>query len=980
MIFFSFQDKGRNGRFLQNCSTENLHEQLAVSGHHKFVDIRKVPQNVIDSLMKRQLSDDSPEIPRHKIRRVCNGCISAVTPGATPQTTENIGACQNDPVHVLSGDTDGFVRGLPQDLRRQLAFSLGKVDSHHSRVSAGHLTKQRSLNQLMELDPSEYLNSDNPPLIYDFLTGLSTKSTKSHSVSSYELSKAAETCLALTSHVKIMPFHFREQVLLYSLTRSRLALSLLGSGSPSGSYQTVKAWLRSEDAARRAEGSVDGGVMAVFDNNQVLQRRWQITTNNTVKSSTITMVAFLEITMVNLMYQPEFSPGQWMWSCFPPDGEAMLMCREAIARRFLYNIHLHPWLADVIEEVVYDQCLDANGVFSDSVDVKVSERKHNDLYKTCPNCGDNYMPKRNRLCRSCNTTISAARFKAAQKTREEVTTSRDKPLQEFRVHIEAAEGGGYQVTCEETTEVVEPQSPHAYLGNHHQEQPTKIRMGEPIFLNPCSFDALAVILRDIGRQSGVRRYGGTREWLPVMCDGLPYTLCHQLIERFMHCTACHQHCDGADDVTRHLAHQHDGDETIVFEKEFAWVLLQPGPGHIEMNMLKGFVKLMWSVYWEDMVEVFNFRSENAKKSAFSVSDHHKGFTLARIARESVARELVTPYVRHELCKSDNECDLSVPGFFKYCLTHVENPNYVFLFNTHFEVLDALFAYRAGLRSGHAHLVEAARGSFAKLWSGLHHPMYRQLDTYDAVMSLCMPQALRQQMRTTCSFNTSGIPFTGEGGDFKLEELNKAVQHWVPSVPTDACSNYSHLTKLREQTFGQMGVQDPKSKRSRTPSDITKQVMAFRAVLREREYLSDPESKVPHASLSGKLLDVELVDFCASATKKQQKFIHVFLENRENLTKKQTIPFDEPPIFVTPDERAAYEHITNKTVAEIHTEIDRHIANIHEIEMQAEFVANYEQLRAKKAKKPEFADFHDLVKEFVELQVSVEDLPDDLSCD
>ena len=95
--------------------------------------------------------------------------------------------------------------------------------------------------------------------------------------------------------------------------------------------------------------------------------------------------------------------------------------------------------------------------------------------------------------------------------------------------------------------------------------------------------------------------------------------------------------------------------------------------------------------------------------------------------------------------------------------------------------------------------------------------------------------------------------------------------------------------------------------------------------------------------------MELVDFCPSATKKQQKFIHVFLDNHENLTKKQTIPFDEPPIFVTQDKRATYEHITNKTVAEIHTEIDRHIANIREIEMQAELVANYEQLKAKNAK-------------------------------
>ncbi len=46
-----------------------------------------------------------------------------------------------------------------------------------------------------------------------------------------------------------------------------------------------------------------------------------------------------------------------------------------------------------------------------------------------------------------------------------------------------------------------------------------------------------------------------------------------------------------------------------------------------MNMRKSFVELKWDVFWEDMVEGFNF------KSAFKVSDHHKDWTLARIARE-----------------------------------------------------------------------------------------------------------------------------------------------------------------------------------------------------------------------------------------------------------------------------------------------------------------------------------------------------------
>ena len=47
--------------------------------------------------------------------------------------------------------------------------------------------------------------------------------------------------------------------------------------------------------------------------------------------------------------------------------------------------------------------------------------------------------------------------------------------------------------------------------------------------------------------------------------------------------------------------------------QFKWIILLPGPGHVEMNILKAFAKLTWSVFWEDMAEVFNSVSENAKK-------------------------------------------------------------------------------------------------------------------------------------------------------------------------------------------------------------------------------------------------------------------------------------------------------------------------------------------------------------------------------
>ena len=204
-----------------------------------------------------------------------------------------------------------------------------------------------------------------------------------------------------------MPMHFRELVLLYSLTCSRLAPSLLDSGSPFGSYQTVKTWLRSgANASSPVSSSVSGsGVMVMFDNNQVMQRRWQISLNNTVKSSTITMVVFLEMPQVTLIYSPQFTPAQWMWSQFPADGLEQLFSCEALGRCYLYQHDLHPWLTEILVEVTQEQLVLQNGQFEDPVDKRVREKKHSKDIKTCLNFGDINMPRRNRLCRNCNTTI-----------------------------------------------------------------------------------------------------------------------------------------------------------------------------------------------------------------------------------------------------------------------------------------------------------------------------------------------------------------------------------------------------------------------------------------------------------------------------------------------------------------------------------------------------------------------------------------------
>ena len=61
---------------------------------------------------------------------------------------------------------------------------------------------------------------------------------------------------------------------------------------------------------------------------------------------------------------------------------------------------------------------------------------------------------------------------------------------------------------------------------------------------------------------------------------------------------------------------------MTFYHQFDWVLVMPGGGHLEMNIVKAVVDLLWPVFYMDMVMLFTFRSESALHLAQKVSYHH----------------------------------------------------------------------------------------------------------------------------------------------------------------------------------------------------------------------------------------------------------------------------------------------------------------------------------------------------------------------
>ena len=313
----------------------------------------------------------------------------------------------------------------------------------------------------------------------------------------------------------------------------------------------------------------------------------------------------------------------------------------------------------------------------------------------------------------------------------------------------------------------------------------EVKVLKPIAVNPNSYENIRLCLLNIGKQSGIQKYGtGKRYFVFIYCDGVPYNMINRVISCTFRCTHCKQLLLSGKESS---AHSHVGQE-YTYSLEFDWVLVLPGGGHIEMNMLQSVVELLWPVCWKEMVMMFNFRSEMALRSAKQVSDHHKGWTIFRLFRHALVDELLVPYVRMELEKSEtNDADnveLSPSKYFAFLACAVD-PNYTFLADVAFELCDAMAMFRAGIRTGRSDMVRAGRLLFSKMWCGRRHPQYRELDVQDLIQHNQMPEKVRLLADTSMSLNTTGVACTGEAPDFRLEEVNKQTQHFMPQAPKES---------------------------------------------------------------------------------------------------------------------------------------------------------------------------------------------------
>ena len=367
-----------------------------------------------------------------------------------------------------------------------------------------------------------------------------------------------------------------------------------------------------------------------------------------------------------------------------------------------------------------------------------------------------------------------------------------------------------------------------------------------------------------------------------------------------------------------------------------------------------------------------------------MSDHHKGWELLRIANISLVKELAVPYVRSEL-SGDEEPTITTEGFLKYIMNQKDDFTYAFIVDLVMDIISSIFMYRQGVRENIPSFVFAGRAIFAKIWSARNHPLYRELEMSDSVAFARMPPNMRDFVTKTWSINTSGVKGTGEGPDFKLEEKNKVIQNWIPSVPYGpdwerACANEGSLSNLRKKVFSDIDLKDSQRKSFRQERNLDDEINKFRTTLRKAEYVCRPRAR-PVMALDGTVLDEELVHLCKLAREKRARFYDTYLQYEAERNAKRTgVPFKETPIFVTKQERENFYDISNRDIPDLKNMILGKISLIEDTNVLEGYQITYneELLKNRGTKKQDYLNFYRVIEDYLsrERELVVNDNADD----
>lgn len=838
-----------------------------------------------------------------------------------------------------------FLAFLDQEKLQVLVQECAATQANKIRDDCQEISSQfRDLDFLLgDINLQRWLSARNG-VVTSFLNGIMIGATGQmisdlQDADLFSLSHIVESVYGICNKRMVCPFSFMENLSLYTTSGSRYATEVLGTTVPCGSYRTLQSTLNETFATKPAVVSnADGAV--VFDNEQVVGKKVGVRPSQKARCSVITNIAFVQLEEGSRLQQNlDFKPKNWFrlegFESRLEDLKGGDLLRMQTQKQQFLNVanaminqdtpyeeslekthytQVYYFINAALQEVKTQQRQEEE-MFVDNIDDDVKERTTETI--NCEFCGaENH--KRKLVCDKCKARegLTAARSKA--KEHKEMEHPQRQPRAKKFHSKELTYDAGQIKSTKFVSETDEGKYSHVPHGHKNVKE---FQILDPAFMNPNSYETVALVLREIGVQMGIRRYGGNvRHWAFVVCDGLPHGLIQTLIDESVICEVdgCGQSFLRTDGFLKHHREVHR-DSPMQYYSEFDWVSLQVGLGHYEANLLKSYFDLNWEPFLEHFCSEMAFTSPAAKNFSRQCKDHHLAWQMLVAVHHATLQELVLPYVRY--CLTNNE-EPTVDGYFLNYKANLSNdPCYRYSFEQVCRYASAIIIYRMGTRRNNTDLVRAGKFMSKELFHGRHHPKYQAIEIYDEFQYRCLPKPVQQLLDAHYAIVTNDNLSSGEGYDYKLEAANRSVKSHLPraAVPTEemwlsACRNDKSVQAIRQKFDAITGLKSEMAKPTERIIDVSAAIHRWRTILREKKYLMGGHEVFE--STSGKPLHNDLLEFTEKATFKRMYRIKADYMNEP----VAQLPEVKLPVCVTMEEEKRQTSIHNQTIEQIKIKI------------------------------------------------------------
>ncbi len=133
--------------------------------------------------------------------------------------------------------------------------------------------------------------------------------------------------------------------------------------------------------------------------------------------------------------------------------------------------------------------------------------------------------------------------------------------------------------------------------------------------------------------------------------------------------------------------------------------------------------------------------------------------------------------------------------------------------------------------------------------------------------------------------------------------------------------------MRTATLADVGLKDPKQRSAKNPADLTKQAQATRVFVRQNDYLTYPQNYKHISTISGQLLDQDLLSFVEKGWNMRANYVDAFIDHFKDPNPGQnSVNFNETPLFITQEDRENYNKSSNKTIVQLKQDILQKLKN------------------------------------------------------